>query len=241
MPPILMPGPSVATRVRACVARLSTSTRRIIGGLGHPFSWGTPLGQITKRAGLRGYSQTCRLPGLATTAPLILVTVGVGAADIVQQRVNAGLLDELAINRVPVLLGEGHPTSGSSLAFVEATEAMVGDVDAVAHHRFLAVGLRGRHGRFVSPAPRRSSPGRRAALARGDPPRLVRPRRRSSGGCRRHHPPRTAPRGRRCRLRRARRVAEPAHRQVGVSRHRTHRVHPSVVSLTAGFGRYSTG
>ena len=54
-----------------------------------------------------------------------------GGADIVQQRVNAGLLDELAINRVPVLLGEGHPTAGSSLAFVEATEAMVGDVDAV--------------------------------------------------------------------------------------------------------------
>jgi hypothetical protein len=54
-----------------------------------------------------------------------------GGADIVQQRVNAGLLDGLAINRVPVLLGEGHPTSGSSLAFVEATEAMVGDVDAV--------------------------------------------------------------------------------------------------------------
>ena len=101
-------------------------------------------GQITKRAGLRGYSQTCRLLGLATTAPLTLVTVGVdsavaqaaavagddivgvGSAHIVRQRVNAGLLDELAINLVPVLLGEGHPSRGSLVNRCEGYGAIVG-------------------------------------------------------------------------------------------------------------------
>jgi dihydrofolate reductase len=35
--------------------------------------------------------------------------VGVGAADVVQQCLNLGLVDELRVNLVPVLLGEGIP------------------------------------------------------------------------------------------------------------------------------------
>ena len=65
--------------------------------------------------------------------------------------------------------------AGSSPAFVEATDAMVGDGRCGADHGLLAVGLRCRHGRLVCRASRRSSPGRRSALARGDPRRPVRP------------------------------------------------------------------
>ena len=96
---------------------------------GTRFSWRMPLGQITERMGLRGGPRRAgRL--VRSDAPCTLVSdgaeravaqaaaaagdgiIGVGAADIVQRCLNAGLVGEIVINLVPVLLGEGIRTGG---------------------------------------------------------------------------------------------------------------------------------
>jgi hypothetical protein len=69
--------------------------------------------------------------------------VGVGPTDIVRQRVNAVLLDELAINLVPVLLGEGHPSRGSLVIRCEGMwcDRWWLDCGRVAHRRWDAADL----------------------------------------------------------------------------------------------------
>ena len=69
--------------------------------------------------------------------------VGVGPTDIVRQPVNAVLLDELAINLVPVLLGEGHPSRGSLVIRCEGMwcDRWCLDCGRVAHRRWDAADL----------------------------------------------------------------------------------------------------
>ena len=101
------------------------------GDLGQPLCWRSPLGQITKRAGLRGHPQRRRGGRLVPRRRAVEVgqrrrrarvaraapvagdgIVGIGVADIVRQGLNASVLDEIVINLVPVLLGRGDPNRG---------------------------------------------------------------------------------------------------------------------------------
>ena len=121
-------GGSGSGTVRALGSAESNARPSRIGDLGHPFQV-YPMGQITKRAGLRGHSQTFgrlvsrqravhlrhrRHRGRGGEAAAIAGDgiVRVSATDSVHKRVNASLLDEIVIHPGRALR-LGHPSRGS--------------------------------------------------------------------------------------------------------------------------------
>lgn len=66
--------------------------------------------------------------------------VGVGGADVAQQCIEAGLIDEVGIDLVPVLLGEGVRFFGSlDTGFIQLERTSVVEAPGVTHLRFRVV------------------------------------------------------------------------------------------------------